>query len=113
VVEVSLRPFNDENAQDEIKSFGNSLNQKQILKICDELFKTETRVKPVSKMLDYELVNYYQSLGCDVNVQHLAYVENLMLDRELDNFTHYHKKHDLNVPDVDSFVDRFLVCNEF
>ena len=64
-------------------------------------------------MRDYELVNYYQSLGCDVNVQHLAYVENLMLDRELDNFTHYHKKHDLNVPDVDSFVDRFLVCNEF
>ena len=102
-----------ENASDEIKSFGNALKQKQVLKICDELFKTEKRVKPVSRMKDYELVNYYQSLGCDVNVQHLAYVENLMLDRELDNFTHYHKKHDLNASDIDSFVDRFLVCNEF
>ena len=64
-------------------------------------------------MRDYELVNYYQGLGGDVNFQHLAYVENLMLDRNLDNFTHYHKKHDLNAPDIDSFVDRFLVCNDF
>lgn len=102
-----------EDASDEIKSFGNSLKQRQILKLCDELFKIETRVKPVSRMRDYELVNYYQSLGGDVNVQHLAYVENLMLDRKLDNFTHYHEKHDLNAPDVDSFVDRCLVCNEF
>lgn len=102
-----------EDASDEIKSFGNSLKQRQILKICDELFKTEKRVKPVSKMRDYELVNYYQSLGGDVNVQHLAYVENLMLDRNLDNFTHYHERHNLNAPDIDSFVDRFLVCNEF
>ena len=102
-----------EDASDEIKSFSNSLKQRQILKLCDELFKTETRVKPVSRMRDYELVNYYQSLGGDVNVQHLAYVENLMLDRKLDNFTHYHEMHDLNAPDIDSFVDRFLVCNEF
>ena len=102
-----------EDASDDIKTFGNTLKQRQILKICDELFKTEKRVKPVSKMRDYELVNYYQSLGGDVNTQHLAYVENLMLDRELDNFTHYHKKHDLNAPDIDSFVDRFLVCNDF
>ena len=102
-----------DDASDEIKSFGNSLKQRQILKICDELFKTEKRVNPVSKMRDYELVNYYQSLGGDVNFQHLAYVENLMLDRNLDNFTHYHKKHDLNAPDIDSFVDRFLVCNDF
>ena len=102
-----------EDASDEIKSFGNSLKQRQILKLCDELFKIETRVKPVSRMRDYELVNYYQSLGGDVNVQHLAYVENLMLDRKLDNFTHYHEMHDLNAPDIDSFVDRFLVCNEF
>ena len=102
-----------EDASDEIKNFGSTLKQRQILKICDELFKTEKRVKPVSKMRDYELVNYYQSLGGDVNTQHLAYVENLMLDRELDNFTHYHQKHDLNAPDIDSFVDRFLVCNDF
>ena len=102
-----------EDASDEIKSFGNTLKQKQVLKICDELFKIEKRVKPVSKMRDYELVNYYQSLGGDVNVQHFAYVENLMLDRNLDNFTHYHERHNLNAPDIDSFVDRFLVCNEF
>lgn len=102
-----------EDASDEIKSFGNSLKQRQILKLCDEFFKSYGKPKPVSRMKDYELVNYYQSLGCDVNVQHLAYVENLMLDRELDNFTHYHKKHDLNVPDIDSFVDRLLICNEF
>ena len=103
----------DENAQDEIKSFGTNLKQKQILKLCDELFKSDEKPKPVSRMKDYELVNYYQSLGGDVNAQHLAYVENLMLDRNLDNFTHYHEKHDLNAPDIDSFVDRFLICNEF
>ena len=102
-----------EYSSNDIKNFGSTLKQRQILKICDELFKTEKRVKPVSKMRDYELVNYYQSLGGDVNVQHLAYVENLMLDRNLDNFTHYHEKHDLNAPGIDSFVDRFLICNEF
>ena len=102
-----------EDASDEIKSFGNSLKQRQILKLCDEFFKSYDKPKPVSRMRDYELVNYYQSLGGDVNVQHLAYVENLMLDRNLDNFTHYHKKHDLNAPDIDSFVDRCLICNEF
>ena len=102
-----------ENACSEIKSFGNSLKQRQILKLCDELFKSDEKPKPVSRMKDYELVNYYQSLGGDVNAQHLAYVENLMLDRELDNFTHYHKRHDLNAPDIDSFVDRCLICNEF
>lgn len=102
-----------EDASDEIKSFGITLKQRQILKLCDELFKSDEKPKPVSRMKDYELVNYYQSLGGDVNTQHLAYVENLMLDRNLDNFTHYHKKHDLNAPDIDSFVDRFLVCNEF
>ena len=102
-----------QNVSSEIKDFGDTLKQRQILKICDELFKAEKKVKPVSKMRDYELVNYYQSLGGDVNVQHLAYVENLMLDRNLDNFTHYHERHDLNAPDIDSFVDRFLICNEF
>ena len=102
-----------EDASDDIKSFGNSLKQRQILKLCDEFFKSYDKPKPVSRMKDYELVNYYQSLGGDVNVQHLAFVENLMLDRNLDNFTHYHQRHDLNAPDVDSFVDRFLVCLEF
>lgn len=102
-----------QNVSSEIKSFGNSLKQRQILKLCDELFKSDEKLKPVSRMKDYELVNYYESLGGDVNAQHLAYVENLMLDRELDNFTHYHKKHDLNAPDIDSFVDRCLICNEF
>ena len=102
-----------EDASDEIKSFGNTLKQKQVLKICDELFKSYEKPKPVSRMKDYELVNYYQNLGGDVNTQHLAFVENLMLDRNLDNFTHYHKKHDLNAPDIDSFVDRCLICNEF
>ena len=102
-----------QNVSSEIKSFGNSLKQRQILKLCDELFKSDEKHKPVSRMKDYELVNYYQSLGGDVNVQHLAYVENLMLDRNLDNFTHYHERHDLNAPDIDSFVDRCLICNEF
>ena len=102
-----------EDASDDIKSFGNILKQKQVLKICDELFKSYEKPKPVSRMKDYELVNYYKNLGGDVNVQHLAYVENLMLYRNLDNFTHYHEKHDLNAPDIDSFVDRCLICNEF
>lgn len=102
-----------QNVISEIKDFGNNLKQKQILKLCDELFLDRNDIKPVSKMKDYELVNYYQSLGGDVNAQHLAYVENLMLDRNLDNFTHYHERHDLNAPDIDSFVDRLLICNEF
>lgn len=102
-----------EDASDDIKSFGNILKQKQVFKICDELFKSYEKPKPVSRMKDYELVNYYKNLGGDVNVQHLAYVENLMLYRNLDNFTHYHEKHDLNAPDIDSFVDRCLICNEF
>ena len=102
-----------QNVSSEIKDFGNTLKQRQILKLCDEFFKSDEKPKPVSRMKDYELVNYYQSLGGDVNVQHLAYVENLMLDRNLDNFTHYHEKHDLNAPGIDSFVDRFLICNEF
>ena len=25
----------------------------------------------------------------------------------------YHERHDLNASDIDSFVDRFLVCNDF
>lgn len=102
-----------QNVSSEIKDFGNTLKQRQILKLCDEFFKSDEKPKPVSRMKDYELVNYYQSLGGDVNVQHLAYVENLMLDRNLDNFTRYHEKHDLNAPDIDSFVDRCLICNEF
>lgn len=102
-----------QNVSSEIKDFGNNLKQRQILKLCDELFKSDEKPKPVSRMKDYELVNYYQSLGGDVNVQHLAYIENLMLDRNLDYFTHYHERHDLNAPDIDSFVDRFLICNEF
>ena len=102
-----------QNVSSEIKDFGNTLKQRQILKLCDEFFKSDEKPKPVSRMKDYELVNYYQSLGGDVNVQHLAYVENLMLDRNLDNFTRYHEKHDLNAPDIYSFVDRCLICNEF
>ena len=102
-----------QNVSSEIKDFGNTLKQRQILKLCDEFFKSDEKPKPVSRMKDYELVNYYQSLGGDVNVQHLAYVENLMLDRNLDNFTRYHEKHYLNAPDIDSFVDRCLICNEF
>lgn len=102
-----------QNVSSEIKDFGNTLKQRQILKLCDEFFKSDEKPKPVSRMKDYELVNYYQSLVGDVNVQHLAYVENLMLDRNLDNFTRYHEKHDLNAPDIDSFVDRCLICNEF
>lgn len=69
--------------------------------------------KIVSRMKNYELVNYYQNLPSDVNPQHIAYVENLMLDRDLDCFTHYHEKHDLNDPDVKSMIDRFMICNEF
>lgn len=69
--------------------------------------------KIVSRMKDYELVNYYQNLPSDMNPQHIAYVENLMLDRDLDCFTHYHEKHDLNDPDVKSMIDRFMICDEF
>ena len=70
--------------------------------------------KPVTKMKNWELYNYYDELDKEnCNIQHLAYVENLMLDRDLDCFTHYHEKHDLNDPDVKSMIDRFMICNEF
>lgn len=70
--------------------------------------------KPVTKMKNWELYNYYDKLDKEnCNIQHLAYVENLMLERGLDDFTHFHKKHDLNKPILEDFTKRGLRECEF
>lgn len=70
--------------------------------------------KPVSKMKNYELVSYYQNLDKqNCNIQHLAYLENLMIDRNLDLFTKTDVKHDLNTPSLESFIERDLREYEF
>ena len=70
--------------------------------------------KPVSKMKNYELVSYYQNLDKqNCNIQHLAYLENLMIDRNLDLFTKTDVEHDLNVPNLESFIERDLREYEF
>lgn len=70
--------------------------------------------KPVSKMKNYELVSYYQNLDKqNCNIQHLAYIENLMIDRNLELFVKTDIKHDLNSPSLESFIERNLREYEF
>ena len=70
--------------------------------------------KPASRMKDYELVAYYQSLDKqNCNIQHLAYIENLMIDRNLELFVKTDVKHDLNAPSLESFIERNLREYEF
>ena len=81
-------------------------------KRLDFVFRKEH--KPVSKMKNYELVSYYQNLDKrNCNIQHLAYLENLMIDRNLDLFTKTDVKHDLNAPSLESFIERDLREYEF
>jgi len=66
------------------------------------------------QMKNWELYNYYQELDKkNCNIQHLALVENIMLDRGLDNFTHHHEKHNLNAPIIENFIERGLREYEF
>lgn len=65
--------------------------------------------KPPLWMKNYELYNYYSKLDkANCNIQHLAYVENIMLDRGLNSFTKRNTKHDLNNPDFEDFIKRGL-----
>lgn len=65
-------------------------------------------------MSDYELYTYYSQLDkANCNIQHLAYVENIMLDRGLNSFTKKETKHDLNSPDLEDFIERGLREYEF
>ena len=65
--------------------------------------------KPPLWMKNYELYNYYSKLDkANCNIQHLAYVENIMLDRGLNSFTKRNTKHDLNNPDLEDFIERGL-----
>ena len=65
--------------------------------------------KPPLWMKNYELYNYYSKLDkSNCNIQHLAYVENIMLDRGLNSFTKRNTKHDLNNPDLEDFIERGL-----
>lgn len=70
--------------------------------------------KPPLWMKNYELYNYYSKLDkANCNIQHLAYVENIMLDRGLNSFTKKNEKHDLNAPDLEDFIERGLKQYEF
>ena len=70
--------------------------------------------KPPLWMKNYELYNYYSRLDkANCNIQHLAYVENIMLDRGLNSFTKRNTKHDLNNPDLEDFIERGLREYEF
>ena len=70
--------------------------------------------KPPLWMKNYELYNYYSKLDKkNCNIQHLAYVENIMLDRGLNSFTKKNEKHDLNNLDLEDFIERDLREYEF
>ena len=70
--------------------------------------------KPPLWMKNYELYNYYSKLDkANCNIQHLAYVENIMLDRGLNSFTKKNEKHNLNAPDLEDFIERGLREYEF
>lgn len=70
--------------------------------------------KPPLWMSDYELYTYYSRLDkANCNIQHLAYVENIMLDRGLSNFTKKYEKHNLNSPILEDFIERGLRQYEF
>lgn len=70
--------------------------------------------KPPLWMKNYELYNYYSNLDKkNCNIQHLAYVENIMLDRGLNSFTKKNEKHKLNAPDLEDFIERGLREYEF
>lgn len=75
-----------------------------------------TELKAFSKMTDFEMVNYYIDADKEnMNVQRLAILENEMLKRNLNNFTSYNEKHNLN--DIlflkNEFVERGLSYYEF
>lgn len=84
-------------------------------KIKREVMKKRKEFKkPPLWMKNYELYNYYSKLDkANCNIQHLAYVENIMLDRGLNSFTKRDIKHDLNNPDLEDFIERGLREYEF
>ncbi|QKF91750.1 hypothetical protein [Campylobacter sp. CCUG 57310] len=70
--------------------------------------------KPVNRMKNYELYQYYSNLDKqNCNLRHLAYVENLMIDRNLETFTKQYEKHNLNAPVLEDFISRGLRQYEF
>ena len=75
--------------------------------------KGQTQKFP-SQMSKFELYNYYSGLDkANCNIQHLAYVENIMFDRGLNSFTNRNIKHDLNNPVLEDFIERGLREYEF
>ncbi|MGH1601739.1 rolling circle replication-associated protein [Campylobacter majalis] len=74
-------------------------NLKEIKEQKEKRLSTKSNI-PLSKMKDFKLYNYYNELDKDsANIQHLAYVENLILERNMGNLIHIDKKHDLNDKD--------------
>lgn len=96
------------------KSFKNykipSSNEMTINRIWREIErfrKMSAADKPVSRLKDYELFTYYSNLDKEsADLKHLAYVENLLFDRDMGNLCHLDKKHDLNNVDILNFYDR-------
>ncbi|WP_078415368.1 rolling circle replication-associated protein [Campylobacter pinnipediorum] len=70
--------------------------------------------KPLNRKKDFELISYYESLDKqNCNLQHLAYTENLLIDRDMSFVSNNDKKHDLNNPLVEDFIIRDLRNYEF
>ncbi|WP_180375111.1 hypothetical protein [Campylobacter pinnipediorum] len=70
--------------------------------------------KPLSRKKDFELISYYESLDKEnCNLQHLAYTENLLIDRDMSFVSNNDKKHDLNNPLIEDFIIRDLRSYEF
>ncbi|EAI4415146.1 replication endonuclease [Campylobacter fetus] len=62
---------------------------------------------PVSRMKDYTLITYYKNLDTfNANLQHLAYVENLLIKRGLSFIVGTKKLHNLNNLFDDDFIER-------
>lgn len=62
---------------------------------------------PINRMKDYTLITYYKNLDTfNSNLQHLAYVENELIKRDLGFIVGTKEIHNLNKPVVESFIER-------
>ncbi|WP_170000102.1 hypothetical protein [Campylobacter sp. RM9328] len=100
------------------KNISKRFKELQLLNYIDELFGSDNKnIKclnriPINRMSNFELVNYYHNLDLEnINLQHLGYVENILLERDLNCFTHINTPHDLNNLTANDFIKRGLNVN--
>ena len=115
VKEKSPQKSISQSIKPELEAWVDSWYVREGQKIRFEAMKNRGEFKkPPLWMKDFELYNYYSKLDKKkCNIQHLAYVENIMLDRGLNSFTKKNERHDLNAPDLEDFIERGLREYEF